>query len=298
VPNPPPLSFFVVMSAAEEHRVLRAMTDRPLQRQLAETFRSQAQDLLDPAVEVVPLTGDWAAEEGEVLLIQPYTLPEPLLDAIRSPETADTLDPKHADLGSARALAAGFVGADVRRLEVYFQALDRSRVVRPGSSIVFRGDQFTTLDEPALRLGDHLAAAVVGDRLLFRSLRAASVFLDLTAYYREATNPEILAILGHPRLAVDDPQVVVDLSDTWVRKRFSLLRHSGVLDEYEPARISQVAKSLDLELEFRQVNAGQRILVPTTKPKLKQLLRVLNEEYFRGPLSNAVFITNSKRRVE
>ncbi len=73
-----------------------------------------------------------------------------------------------------------------------------------------------------------------------------------------------------------------------------MLRDSRVLDAYAPTQIRSDAIGY-VDIETRGVNGEERIVFPANKTAAKRLLQFLNEELYRGPITERVYETNSKR---
>jgi hypothetical protein len=61
--------------------------------------------------------------------------------------------------------------------------------------------------------------------------------------------------------------------------------------------IKAVAIEFNIALELVQDAGAEMIKLPATKAELKTLLRFLDEDYYKSPLSKVQYLTNSKRLV-
>lgn len=73
-----------------------------------------------------------------------------------------------------------------------------------------------------------------------------------------------------------------------------MLRDSGVLDAYSAAQIQRRSMGYDVDIHI----AGDRLVFPAEKPAAKKLLQFLNEELFRGAITETLYETNSKREAD
>jgi hypothetical protein len=101
-------------------------------------------------------------------------------------------------------------------------------------------------------------------------------------------------ILAHQKLAAENVDVLATDTNQWFRKRFALLSDSGVLDKFSAKQIQTRSKGYGLEIHIVK---GQ-IVFPQAKPAAKKLLQFLNEELFRGPITDTLFEANSKREAD
>ena len=176
-----------------------------------------------------------------------------------------------------------------------FQNFVPSRIVRPGRSLLLMGGTYQSTNQPGLTLDTKLSAAYRkrDGKLLFGNFRTVNTFLPLEELYRESSEAEILEILAHDRLYSVDAHGLAGESTQWSRKRFAMLRDSGVLDDYTAQEILSRSSGHDVEIELH----GDRIVVPREKKAAKKLLQFLNEELYRGPITSNLYETNSKKRA-
>ena len=78
-----------------------------------------------------------------------------------------------------------------------------------------------------------------------------------------------------------------------MRKRFAMLRQSRVLDQYSASDIKQRSRNYDVDI---QISKG-KIVFPAESAAAKKLLQFLNEEIFRGAITETLYETNSKRET-
>lgn len=179
---------------------------------------------------------------------------------------------------------------------VLFQSFSRSHVIRPGSFLLLRNGTYETTESPGLTLESRLSAAYfpAEQKLLFRNFRVVNTFLPLADFYEEASEQQIRQVLAHKMLAPENVDALATESNQWFRKRFAMLRDSGVLDQYSAKEIQARSKGYDLEICLSK----GKIVFPEARPAAKKLLQFLNEELFRGPITETLYETNSKREAD
>jgi hypothetical protein len=121
-----------------------------------------------------------------------------------------------------------------------------------------------------------------------------NTFLPLGDFYEEASEQQIRQVLAHDKLAPVNVEAIATESNQWFRKRFAMLRDSGVLDQYSAKQIQVRSKGYDVEIH---VHKG-KIVFPEDRPSAKKLLQFLNEELFRGAITETLYETNSKREAD
>jgi hypothetical protein len=131
-------------------------------------------------------------------------------------------------------------------------------------------------------------------KLLFHNFRTVNTFLPLADFYEEASEEEIRKVLAHKLLAAEDADALATDTNLWFRKRFALLKDSAVLDKYSAKQIQARSKGYDVDV---RISKG-RIVFPAARGPAKKLLQFLNEELFRGAITETLYETNSKREAD
>ena len=179
---------------------------------------------------------------------------------------------------------------------VLFQNFSRSRVIRPGRFLFLKNNTYESTERPGLTLDEKLSAVYqpTQSKLQFRNFRTVNSFLPLAEFYKEASEQEILIVLKHNLLASEDPNAMATGANQWFRKRFAMLKDSGVLDNYSAQEIKSRSNGYDVAIAI----VNDKIVFPADKSEAKKLLQFLNEERFRGAVTNALYETNSKRKAD
>jgi hypothetical protein len=179
---------------------------------------------------------------------------------------------------------------------ILFQNFSRAHVIRPGRFLFMENDTYQTSARPGMTLDSKLSAVYrhAARTLLFQSFRAVNTFLPLAAFYEEASEQQIREVLAHHTLAPENVDATAVGANQWFRKRFALLRDSGVLDEYTPRQIRERADGYDVRIHVSQ----GRLVFPADRAAAKKLLQFLNEELYKGPITETLYETNSKREAD
>ncbi len=278
-----------------ESRLFHIPLHRDLQDSLAESWQTQYDRFVED-IQEIDFNAGYNPEEHECFYLMDYTLPSWLkkensqtvltLDAISSNETL---------VDSIKGVVA-FARNERSEEVVLFQNFSRSHVIRPGRFLFLQHDTYKTNRDPGLTLGVKLSAVYLPteSKLLFRSFRIVNTFLPISDFYKEASEEEIREVLGHRLLAPRDVETLAVGANQWFRKRFAMLRDSSVLDEYSARQIEERSNGYDVEIDIRQ----NKIVFPSDKPAAKKILQFLNEEIFRGPITEMLYETNSKRAAD
>lgn len=265
-----------------------------LQSNLAETWRDQ-HERFSAGIDEIDFDPAYRPGRQERFRIRAYELPEWLSNETgESLAELETLGSDRSVFGSISGLVAFVPDRDGDEW-LLFQNFTPSKVIEPGQFLFMTLDTYGSITGPGLALGRDLSAVYeqTDNKLLFRNFRSVNTFLPLADYYREASDEEIREILAHELLYVTDPGFWVRESTQWFRKRFSMLRESRILDTYAPDEIEGKSKRYDVTVEIQD----GKVTFPERKEEAKKLLQFLNEELFRGPITDTLYETNSKRRA-
>lgn len=276
-------------------RLLRIPLHQALQATLAETWQEQYDAFVDDIQEIAFNAG-YQPEAHERFRLTDYAMPDWLAD--ENSQSVVDLDAITTDDGLLEAIKGlvAFARDDASRDLILFQNFSRSHVIRPGRFLFLQNNTYTTAERPGLTLDDKLSAIYVPaeSKLLFFSFRTVNTFLPLEDFYEEASEQQIREVLSHDRLAAEDANALATGANQWFRKRFAMLRDSGVLDAYSAKAVQARSKGYDVVIH---VSRG-KIVFPAEKAAAKKLLQFLNEEIFRGAITKTIYETNSKREAD
>ena len=285
----------IVGKSDDELQVLRIPLNQGLQSKLASSWGSQLDEFVSNAHEI-RFNAGYQPEEHERFGIADYQLPTGLAGITSaSAASLDAIGTSVETLSMIRGII-GFARLTGNVEVVLFQNFNRSHVIAPGRFLLLRKGIYETTEQPGLRLENRLAAVFTpkDGKLLFRNFRSVNTFLPLSEFFEEASEEQIREVLCHERLAPVSVEALAVEASQWFRKRFSMLRASGVLDKFTPKEIQARAKGYDVQVK---ISKG-RIVFPEEKMAAKKLLQFLNEEIFRGAITEILYETNSKRQAD
>lgn len=267
-----------------------------LQAALTEQWQDQLDDFLLEAEEI-DFDPGYTPEAHERFSLQDFELPDVV--AVESSGTVRLLDPINMQGAEPFLIKAilGFARQDDGSEILLTQSFSKSHIISPGKFLFLARDHFETSAAPALSLGDQLTAVYypAQQKLLFKNYRATNAIFSLIEFYKEATEEDIKAILAHDKLAPIDVDSLAKGASQWFCKRFALLKDSEILDQYTVPQIVQHSIGYDLDIQIDNSTGQDRIVFPAEKAPAKKLLQFLNEELFRGAITERLFETNSKR---
>lgn len=266
-----------------------------LQNSLTKMWGQQLHDFTI-GTEEIDFDAGYKPEDHERFRLLKFVLPNPLNGVDSSNiQTCDQIS-EHEDIINAVRSIVGYCRDSRGREVVLFQNFTRSHVIHPGKYLFLQGNTYRSIDRPGLSLDDKLCAVYTPNdkKLLFHNFRITNTFLPLAEFYQEASEEEVREILSHKLLAPEDVEALAVGTNQWFRKRFAMLKDSGILDRYSASQIKNLAESCKVKM---QISSG-RIVFPADRTAAKKVLQFLNEEIFRGAITETLYETNSKREAD
>jgi hypothetical protein len=278
-------------------RIVRFEVDRTVQAEMTAYLEAQA-EYFDREREEINFDGKYKPDDHELLVISEFEDIDNLAFAVQHPITIPIADPSQLEFEQIKALFFGKIGTD-GNISVYLQSFDRRKLITDtGFSIFHSQNVYKKIEGTGLTLDNKVSAKLEGTSLKFFSFFHVSRMFDLTEYYQEATDNDIQEFSSLAQVAVSDQRALIEISDNWVRRKLWLIKQSGILERVQPNDIRRIAGEFGININFEVTETSEKMVMPTDKKELKTLLRFLDEDYYKSPLSNTNFISNSKRPVE
>ncbi len=280
----------------EQAPIRRIPLTADLGTELAQFFARQQSDFLDNK-QRIEFSGSYNVDSGEIFTITDYPLPEFIGNALSNPLPYQMLNLSE----ETHRIKALFTGNwSNTNKTVNFQVFDSGKLLSKGLTLIGSGNIYKKLEEPGLVLQDKLTAHYANSTLHFSSYHNAKRFLDLSTYYREATDTDLDAFVATDLFAFEDESSFKDNADSIIRKKVALLQKNKVLEDLSVMDIQNVANSFnqDLPVELHisiTINLDGKLVVPKDKKQLKELIRFLDEDYVLAPLTKRKCLTNSKQ---
>lgn len=269
----------------------RVQISQPLQEKISGLFQQQALDFMEGVDEEVEFGSDWKPDTNEVMTIgapDEILKLESILD--QTPLELDRIDAQNFQGEGIRALAVAVGNGNGGRRVLVQRFTAQQLLAKRRFSLLLEGDTFRELTEPSFTLDTQLTAIVEKGRLIFKSFHKVRSVFELRSVYQEATDQEVESFCAHESLFADS-EIVKATADQVSRKLIHAIAASNVLDRFSVTDIAAKAMSIGFELS---VEDG-RILLPSERRSLKDLLRFLDDAIYEGPISAQRFVTNSKR---
>lgn len=266
-----------------------------LQKSMHLEWNQQLKEYCNGVTEI-EFNAAYKPEENERFSITGFNLPDYLETNREGLNTLTNFQANEESLQSLHGLIA-YATKDGQEV-VLFQRFTRSHVINPGRFFFIEQGTFRSALSSCLTLGKKLDAVYfpTHQKLLFANFRNANSILGLAEYYQEASEEDIRDILSNNRLATENVDRFAVNAPQWFRVRFAMLRDSAVLENHTPSEIRTFAHGyLDIRLEGS--GSSEQIVFPSDRAEAKRLLQFLNEELYKGPITEKLYETNSKKEA-
>jgi hypothetical protein len=284
----PAINLFAILNDPQSIKRIPLTAD--VQTEVIRYLTRQKEIFIDPECEQIEFTGDYTAEVGEIYKIPNYEMSDDILAAINNPISCGVLNLNDENI----SLKCLFFGPRVENNGyIAFQVFDSRRILKRGVTLINSRETYSKLEEPGMTLQDRITALFVDGNLYFISYANTRKFLSLTEYYREATDAEIDEFIDNEMFLITNRELFKTNSNQIVRKRIALLKRNSVLDNVTIPNIRRVGREYGVAINIRE----GKIVLPTSRKEIKELVKLLDEDYFTAPLTGRKCTTNSKRYI-
>jgi len=286
-------NLYAIVGTPAAPRVLRISLSRALQKGLVQSFKEQYARFEDADTESVDFDGDFKADESEIFVVKGFDLHGDIRAALADPMSCALLN--QATLGDDRIIGLMLGRSAKNSPEVYFQVFQRTQLItRERFSLFLSGDTFQRLKDPLLTLGENLVAVYRDNSLRFRSYVMLRRVLAVADLFRESTDKELEDFFSESCFDASQLGDLRQTSDQLIRRKVLILQQTGFLSDIDPKRVKKIGKRIDIPVSV----AKGKIVLPGSKKELKELIRLLADDYLESMYDTArCYQTNSKRRV-
>lgn len=280
------------MEDKETYGVQKLRINRHLQNDLTKVFSLACTSLIDDEKEYLKFDGRYTSGGNEIQYIDNFHMPASITNAIKEPLSANDLLHKQVREPTINAVFTGEAGEGDDSI-IAFQNFQRNQIITgQGISIFLDKNTFKKMDSIALNIKNEVDCVYKNNKLYFASFWVARQVFDLSDYYNLATDADLEQFVNRKELYLPDPSAFHKHCDSWVRRKIALIQDAKTLDNYQPNEIVEKASEHHVDLTLKD----NKIVVPEEKSELKTMLKFLDEDIYKGPLSEDTYETNSKRQ--
>ena len=289
------LNLFALTDDPTNRRV-RFSLSQEVQADLTALF-TQQESSFSSGQDEIPFDGKYKPDPGEILVINGFDDIDGLADAVANPLSVSEVHPTPDTFDTIKALFSGYID-DSGIVTVLVQYFDKKRVISTnGLSIFHSSNVYKKIEGIGLTIDSKITATIRDGALKFHSFHLLRQIFDMSECYREATDGDINDFATLPCVGISNVDTLVANSDSWVRRKLWLISQSQILTKVPVCDIKAVAAEFSISLETEHSDGLEKIRIPENKRDLKTLLRFLDEDYYKSPLLQNRYMTNSKRPV-
>lgn len=261
-----------------------------VQQEINDAFIDQSINMLAEKEEI-PYSGDYKASPDEVYSIDNYQLPNQMTDALNN-----ALDAEIFDINNYEGKIAAIVSKsdDAENNFIGFQCFDTRKVINRGLSLWFSNDVYGRYNEKGISIPTKMDVLFKENKIHFQSFFLANRILNLGEFMEIASQEDVDTFVENEVFEFEDAVGFRDDLSATIKKKLRLIVQSGLIETIDSNTIYQRAIEMDVEFELNE--AGDKLKIPRDKSKVKELIQLLNEDYFISILSETKYVTNSKRK--
>ncbi len=276
-------------------RILRMPVEQQSAADVRAMFLDLSKDFFKGITEYVDFDPGYKLNEDECFQIREFSVPDELLAVVAAPMTAD--DMVESDLvGNTGPRIKAIIGYDLSggKKELMFQAFDAKRVFSPGRGI-FRFSQgvFKELKSPVVSIEQKLAGVWRDGTFYFTKLGTVRRIFDFEVYELQATEEQMTEFASHAMIKCKDAAALSKTASRWSRGKIARILKNQVLDTSTLAHLKSAAEAVNFDIPIK----GKRIELPEGGVQLKRLLQFLDDDMYRGPVSDRQFLSSGKREL-
>lgn len=272
-------------------RILKLSLDQSLKKEVKDLFLKGKYNFLDGVINHVDFDGKYKPEDNELLKINDFIDIDGIFNAVSNPRSINDFIPNVSTLFQTKAIFTCLDPASTNK-EILIQYFDKRKILSTvGLSIFHDKNTYKKVDGHGITIDENLTAILTEDSLIFKSFHWARRVFDLSDYYKEATDTDIKAFSQLSTIDIPDLKKFIDIADSWMRRKINLIGQSQILTMVPLHIIESVAKEYKIDINV----VNQKIQINADKKKAKELFRLLDEDYYKSPLSQQYYLTNSKK---
>ena len=179
----------------------------------------------------------------------------------------------------------------------YFQAFNKKNMLQRKMVLqICRDNAYSKMNNSAFIVDDKVHAIYENGKLYFQSYTLANQIFSLIDFVTEATNGEIDSFGNIAGISVD-ANVVKDIANVKTRRLVKLLSSTNNIATFI-GKNAKTRTSLLKQYGIKaQINANNELELPTDNvADLNRALEFLNEDIFKGVITNSLYRSNSKKK--
>ena len=251
-------------------------------------FINGAARLKTAEMEEDEFSGDIMARNGENITYVKFFLPD---DFNRIPD--NQADMSEYDI--EKDIPKSIFWYEERRF--LFQVFNKRNILKRKTVLKREyGNSFSKMQENAFIIEEKVNAIYEDGKLYFQSYTSANQIFSLLDFVTEATNGEIDSFGENENLEAN-AGLIKNIANIKTRRLIKVLSSTTNVSTFTGKSLSTKKRLLKKYGIKAQINNEGKLILPTHNvSELNRTLEFLNEDIFRGVITNSLYKSNSKKR--
>ncbi len=280
------LKSYIVFRSTGEDVVKQVPLVQNAQKRTAELLKPTLPIFFSDSVEQVAFDPTFSTDEESVMKIAGFDLPDYIKSVLDTPEDVANFTSSD-NMRNAKIL----FHVDSTKT-VYFQCWRNFALFSNNRlSLLLRQGAFDVNTSTSLVVDGKVDVIYFDGDLFFKSYATANAVMSLLDYVTEATRDEVNDFVGHRSITGDAS--LADDCNSVQRKLIKSINSKGFLDLIDVNDLKQTADEHGISLTIE----NGKVVLPEKGPELTKVLRFLNDQVYKGPISGDTLLSNSSRRL-
>lgn len=261
---------------------------------ISSELQNDLENYLSPSIKYynnsdkVIFCGEYKPDDNEVLYIENFIFDYDL----SNPLNIEILN--HNEIENIKSLV--FVNDNFYA----FQVFDSKKIIKVEKlALIYSNNSFSKLDNKGLIIDSKIDALYLfNDRkLFFISFYNSSKIFNLTDFYREATDNEIIQKFYSNKIFNNiNKEYDPSKFNAKLRKKIHLIIINKILEKIKDNFDIVYNYANELGLNFFD-KTNKKIILPEKKEDIEKLINFLNEDLYKSPITKNIYKTNSKKKL-
>lgn len=274
-------------------RIRKIKVNRQTQILLTSHFSSLFNELDIESKDKIVFNGSYKVDPGQINIIENFDLNNQIIEAISNPVAEEAITNNEYNVDYLKYVFMGERTDD--RTVILFQLIQKSQhLSNEGLKLLLNNGTFESVGKTGFSITSKIEVIYINGNLLFESYWYARRIIDLKNYYRIATDDDLRTFAQSDKVVIEDQEQFYNNADSFVRRKIALIEESGVLRSNSAGDIRERAAEYNVTVPTANLNGEEIVSLPSDKKELKEILKFLDEDIYKGPLTNKTYETNSK----
>lgn len=287
------MPLFAIMKKTSAVRIYRIETDKKTDTQIVALFKQQLLDFENDYPQILPYVAGYNPDSNECSIINSFAESALLLDAVKRSSAM----PKWDDTIGLDDVTALFMAPDypTTKDKIAIQAFSKKQILQTSKYLFLNNNVFSMSNLLGFNVDDKLVAVIDNQDLKFKNFTNLRSIFDMNQYFALATKKDLDDFIMHAAFDVPQGLDLNLVADNVIRKKVALINKSQILNLQSVDKIETAANNLSFTLTISGTGSAKKIVMPTDKKLIKELLDFLDEDYFKSELTQVRYRSNSKR---